>query len=58
MRLLVERVQEAPRYPWMHKRDKPMPWTQAGGSECDLFDYVSWCYKEEKAKKALKAASA
>jgi len=23
----------------MKKRDKPMPWTQAGGSPCDLFDY-------------------
>ena len=42
----------------MKKRDKPMPWTQAGGSKCDLFDYTSSCYKaEQAAKAALKEAA-
>merc|ERR1719231_2186893 len=39
--------EEAPQYPWMKKRDKAMPWTQRGGSACDLFDYT--CSAKEKA---------
>ena len=42
--------QEPPQYPWMKKRDKAMPWTQAGGSKCDLFDYK--CAAKEKAAAA------
>ena len=45
--------QEAPKYPWMKKRDKAMPWTLAGGSSCDLFDYT--CSAKEKAAKAALA---
>ena len=47
------RAQEAPKYPWMKKRDKAMPWTLAGGSSCDLFDYT--CSAKEKAAKAALA---
>ena len=46
-------TQEAPKYPWMKKRDKAMPWTLAGGSACDLFDYT--CSAKEKAAKAALA---
>ena len=46
-------TQEAPKYPWMKKRDKAMPWTLAGGSSCDLFDYT--CSAKEKAAKAALA---
>ena len=38
------------KYPWMTKRDKPMPWTLRGGSKCDLFDFP--CAEKEKAAKA------
>ena len=37
----------------MKKRDKAMPWTLAGGSSCDLFDYT--CSAKEKAAKAALA---
>ena len=37
----------------MKKRDKAMPWTLAGGSACDLFDYT--CSAKEKAAKAALA---
>ena len=47
------RAQHAPKYPWMKKRDKAMPWTLAGGSSCDLFDYT--CSAKEKAAKAALA---
>merc|ERR1719482_897968 len=47
--------EEAPQYPWMKKRDKAMPWTQRGGSKCDLFDFGP-CYIKEKAAKAAAAA--
>jgi len=49
------RVQDAPKYPWMNKRDKMMPWTARGGSACDLFDVA--CGKKEKAAKAAAAAA-
>merc|ERR1719473_1861144 len=38
------------KYPYITKRDKPMPWTLKGGSKCDLFDYT--CAAKEKAAKA------
>ena len=41
----------------MKKRDKMMPWTAAGGSACDLFDYGD-CYAKEKAAKAAEATAA
>jgi len=28
-----------PAYPYIMKRDKPMPWALAGGTDCGLFDY-------------------
>ena len=37
-------------YPFIGKRDKPMPWTLKGGSKCDLFDYG--CAAKERAAKA------
>uniref|UniRef100_A0A7S3AU50 Uncharacterized protein n=1 Tax=Haptolina ericina TaxID=156174 RepID=A0A7S3AU50_9EUKA len=37
-------------YPYIAKRDKPYPWTLAGGSECALFDFK--CSAAEKALKA------
>ncbi|KAL1526574.1 hypothetical protein AB1Y20_015281 [Prymnesium parvum] len=43
---------EQVQYPYIGKRDKPMPWTLAGGSECALFDYKC-ARKLEEAKKAL-----
>ena len=51
-----EHEEEPPQYPWMKKRDKKMPWTLRGGSECDLFDYGP-CYQKEKAAKAAAAAA-
>lgn len=45
--------QEAPKYPWMKKRDKMLPWTAAGGSACDLFDFD--CSAKERAAKAALA---
>jgi hypothetical protein len=47
------REQEPPQYPWMKKRAKELPWTLAGGSKCDLFDYH--CSAKEKAAKAAAA---
>jgi len=43
------------KYPYIAKRDKPMPWALSGGSDCGLFEYGE-CWQEDKAKKALKAA--
>ncbi|KAL3909707.1 MAG: hypothetical protein SGPRY_009329 [Prymnesium sp.] len=37
-------------YPYMNKRDKPLPWTLAGGLDCGLFDYH--CSNRIKAAKA------
>jgi len=37
------------KYPFIGKRDKPMPWALAGGTDCALFDY--------KCSAALKAAA-
>mmetsp|Transcript_38220 Transcript_38220/g.83996 ORF Transcript_38220/g.83996 Transcript_38220/m.83996 type:complete len:117 (+) Transcript_38220:162-512(+) len=37
-------------YPYLRKRDKPMPWTLKGGSKCDLFDFE--CAAKERAAKA------
>jgi len=45
--------EEPPQYPWMKKRAKELPWTLAGGSKCDLFDYH--CSAKEKAAKAAAA---
>merc|ERR1719240_457868 len=46
--------EEPPKYPWMKKRDKELPWALAGGSKCDLFDYA--CSAKERAAKAAAAA--
>ena len=46
-----------PKYPFMKKRDKPMPWalSKTGmGSDCDLFDVA--CGAKFRAMKAAEAA--
>ena len=40
-------------YPFIKKRDKPMPWNLAGGTDCDLFDYA--CSAKIKAAQAAAA---
>ena len=45
---------EHPKYPYITKRDKPMPWALAGGFDCDLFDVRC----KAKARKAAAAAAA
>lgn len=42
------------KYPFVKKRDKPMPWALRGGTDCDLFDYG--CSAKIKAAKAAEAA--
>lgn len=51
------RARAQPQYPFMKKRDKPMPWAASKmgmGSDCDLFDYT--CSNKFKAMKAAEAA--
>ena len=46
-----------PKYPFIKKRDKPMPWalSKSGmGSDCDLFDVA--CGAKFRAMKAAEAA--
>jgi len=45
---------EQVKYPFVKKRDKPMPWALRGGTDCDLFDYG--CSAKIKAAKAAEAA--